>query len=416
MIKKILNNEFVKNVITLLSGSVIGQIFVFLIMPVLTRLYSEELFGIYFIFLSTLNILKKVSTFRFELAIVLPKKNFWAINAFFTTVIITFSTTIIFFLLAYIFKKFFIHISKLNKIAEFLYLLPLTLFFTGIFEAFASWNNRKKKYPKISIGKISYSFGTGLSQIGFNFTFLKNTGLILGLIVGQIISTLTIFCITVKDILKNLKYVKLKYMKIIFFKYKKIPIFNTLINVFTNFSNEIPIYLITAFFSPAIAGLYGMANKITATPLDLLGRSIGQVFYQKASEKFAKKENLKIILKKTYKNLLKLSIIPAIVIIAVSPFIDFILGKKWNELTIYMLILLPSVIINFFVQPTSSIFTIVGKQNIMLIFLIISTLIKIFSIAAGFWFFESAVVSILFLSLANSIFRLFLIYWFYKIA
>ena len=58
--------------------------------------------------------------------------------------------------------------------------MPIALFASGIYEAFAAWNNRQKKYKKISVGKITNSTGIGLAQLGLNFTSIKNAGLIVG--------------------------------------------------------------------------------------------------------------------------------------------------------------------------------------------------------------------------------------------
>jgi len=409
-------NEFVKNVLTLLSGTLIGQFFVFVITPLLTRLYSEELFGIFFIFTSTINILKKVTTLRLELAVILPKKDFWAINAFALSLFFTTLTSIIFFVIAILFKDILSSNNKISEISSYLTVIPVTLFFMGIYETFSAWNNRKKDYKKISFGKITFNFTAGGSQIGLYYTILKKSGLILGFVLGHIVAAFLIVLITIKDIWKHLKDIKIKRMKILLVRYKKIPTFNTLINFVTNVSNEIPVYLLAGFYSAGISGYYGMANRIVAAPMSMLSNSVGKVFYQKASEKHSNKQSFRQLTKKTFINLLKIGILPIAGITAISPFIYILLGEEWRGLTIYLLILIPSIITNLIMQPISSIPTIVNKQNYLLYFLIISTFIKTAAIGIGFWVFNSVFASLILFSIVTSLFRIFLTYWFYKIS
>jgi O-antigen/teichoic acid export membrane protein len=82
-----LKKEFVKNVLTLITGSALSQIIIYASILLLTRLFSTEIFGIYILFSSATLILKPLATLQYEFAIVLPKKDEDAIN------LLGFSTT-----------------------------------------------------------------------------------------------------------------------------------------------------------------------------------------------------------------------------------------------------------------------------------------------------------------------------------
>lgn len=408
------NNEFVKNVFTLLTGSVLGQFFVLVITPILTRLYSDELFGMYFIFISTINILKKITTLRLELAIILPKKDFWAINAFALSMLFTTLTSLFFLLITFLFKDLISKSTKISEISSYMTVIPITLFFIGIYETFSAWNNRHKKYKKISIGKITMNISTGTVQIGANYLFLSNSGLIIGYLIGQIIAAFLMMFITIKDILKHIKDISPKRMKILLIRYKKIPTFNTLINFATNLSNEIPVYLLTGFFSTSVAGFYGMAYKIVGTPFSMLGGSIGQVFYQKASFTNSNNVSLKPLIKKTIINLIKLSILPVVFIIIISPFIRYILGDEWKDLSFYIFILLPAMFINFLSQPITSVPTITNKQNILLYWLIITFIVKFLSIWISYKISDNPYIALISLSIVSATIKSIVIVWIYK--
>ena len=75
MIKKHFSSDFIKSVITLVTGTGIAQGIAFLAAPVLSRYYEPEDFTVFALFSATAAILSVVATARYELAIPLPKED-----------------------------------------------------------------------------------------------------------------------------------------------------------------------------------------------------------------------------------------------------------------------------------------------------------------------------------------------------
>ena len=75
-------SEFSRNILTLMTGTIIAQAIPIAISPILTRIYRPEDFGLYAIFVAIITILGSVASGRYELAIMLPKKDEDAINIF----------------------------------------------------------------------------------------------------------------------------------------------------------------------------------------------------------------------------------------------------------------------------------------------------------------------------------------------
>lgn len=411
-----IKSEFGKNVVTLLSGSVIGQAIVFVFIPLLARLYDKDLFGIYYIFIASFNILKKVSTLRFELAIVISKNDKRAINSLAISVIILTATSLFFILIALLLKLFNFDCAWFSKLYKFIYLLIAVLFFSGMTEILNAWNNRLKQYKKISLTKLVYSGTLVSGQSGLSFTFLQKTGLILGNVIARLLTMTTILLASFKEIKLNLKYLNIRLMKAIFFRFIKIPVYNTLINVVNNLSNELPIYMFSFLFSPAISGFYGMANKLFATPADLIGNSISQVFYQQASDNFVRRQKLFPLIKRTHRNIFKIVLLFTIGYLAITPFIHILLGSKWQGIAMYLFMIIPIVISNMFLQPISPTYTILEKQNKVFLWQIIALIVRGLSIALGFWIFHSVFYALLFLMITTTIYKISMVWWLRKIS
>ena len=76
MFKKLFpKSDFVKNVITLVTGTALAQAIPLAVSPILTRIYSPEDFGILALFLGISSVFSVVVTGRYEFAITLPLKD-----------------------------------------------------------------------------------------------------------------------------------------------------------------------------------------------------------------------------------------------------------------------------------------------------------------------------------------------------
>ena len=76
MIKRLLNkSDFVKNVTTLITGTVLANLIVVALQPLLSRIYSPEEFGTFTIYLSIIGMLAPAGSLKFEGAIVLPESD-----------------------------------------------------------------------------------------------------------------------------------------------------------------------------------------------------------------------------------------------------------------------------------------------------------------------------------------------------
>jgi len=191
--KKFLKNEFLKNSLTLFSGVSVAQAILLAITPILSRLYSNELFGIYFLFTSIIVILKILSTFRIELSIMLPKNDEDSINLLSLAFLVNIIMNMLFFFFILLFRIFIDSLFGEKSLNIFIYFIPLATFFVGISEILNHWNNRKKHYANISVSKISKSAGQASWNLALGFAKFSSIGLIPAYIFGFFVSSIDKF-------------------------------------------------------------------------------------------------------------------------------------------------------------------------------------------------------------------------------
>ena len=408
-------SEFSKNVLTLMTGTTIAQAIPIAISPILTRIYTPEDFGVFALYMSVATLISATATARYELAIMLPKKDEDAINIMALSIIIAFIVSTITLLLVWFFNAQIVQFLGNPEISNWLYFVPLTVLLTGIYQTFNYWSNRNKQYKRIAVNKVIQTFTMSTVNLGIGFSNFVVNGLILGTISGQGLSTL-LLAKTVWDedskLLKKIKKIKILAM---IKKHKKLPLLNLPNAIIDGFRLSGINLLIAKFFTMATLGQFSLALKMVQVPMALVGSSLSQVFFQKVSS--ASKNDLYIIIKSF---IIKASLVAGPLFILLFLFAEevfiFIFGDKWVLAGQSASIMTPWLFLNFISSPLSSLFIVLNKQEIMLIFSVFYMIVPLFII---FIFYSQPFIHLLWiLTCSMSIMLLFIIclvmYYTYK--
>ncbi len=421
MVKKYLNklikNQSIKNILTLFGGYLLAQLIMFASMPLLSRIYSKEIFGIFFVYIAIVSILSIISTLQYDLAIVLPKDDEDAINVLILNVAIVFVISLLILLFIIVFFNYINDILGKKQIGNWLYFIPLSVFLMGLFQTFNSWNNRLKQYSTISKANIFKSITNSGIQISTGYGGFTNSGLFIGIISGQFIASLFLLIKIIISTKKYSKIININRIILLAKHYKDLPIFNTIISLTNKTSVQMPVILLSSLFGSASAGLYGMADRIISIPFGMVNQSIAKVFYQTATEKFNNNSNFFAHIKNTYIKLFLIAIIPYSLIFILAPkFSILFLGEQWKDTGYYIQALIPWLFLAFINSPISSIITILNKQRFMVIYNFLLLIGRVSALYIGHKYFNNGLYSIILFSTVGIIFNLFLMFYFLHIA
>jgi O-antigen/teichoic acid export membrane protein len=282
MKKFILNlagTSFLKAVLQVTSGTVIGQLLILVTLPVITRLYAPEAFGLFGVFNAITGILLVISSLRFELAIPMASNDRNAEQIFSLAILFSVITAITVLISALFFSELLSKWLNTESFDQLIWLMPVALVTGGIFKAFNYMYVWRAGYKKISQSKVVQSLVFVLSQVAFGLAGLSAIGLALGLILGQLggaiwlgrgISLLNIFGVLLKSPLRTVSLIRKNK------NYAKYDVAAAFINAI---SQHIPSLLLAMLFSPKLAGLYYLAERLLSVPAGVLGRAVGQVLH-----------------------------------------------------------------------------------------------------------------------------------------
>ena len=354
-------SEFNRNILTLMTGSTIANAIPVAISPILTRIYSPEDFGLLALFLAVTTIFGTIVNGRYELAIMLPKKDEDAINIVALGFIIMSLITLILFVIVIIFNEKIVHLLNNKDIGTWLYIVPLSIFLIGLFNLLNYFNNRKKHYKDIAKANIIKSITMVTFQIVVGYLREGAAGLISGQIASQMTANMKLLTNIIKNKLLLSKISKKKILQVAK-RYKEFPKFSIAGALANKATGNLTNILISIFYNVSTLGFYSLVQRVLGVPSVLIGNSIGQVFFEEASKEKQLTGKAVKVFKSTVK---KLFIIGApsfgILFFIVEDLFAFVFGEEWRVAGGYARIMIPVFFIGFIVSTVSIVDSIFEK-------------------------------------------------------
>ncbi len=378
-------SEFSRNVLTLMTGATIAQAIPIAISPILTRIYTPEDFGVFALFMAITAIFSSISSGRYELAIMLPKKDEDAINIFAFGFIIITSLSVFLLIVIIVFNNYIVNLINNDEIRFWLYFIPVAVFFTGLYNILNYFNNRKKNYKDIANATILKSIILSIIQLSIGFIKEGATGLISGQIISQMFANMRLL----KNIIKNKVLIsKISKVKIIALakKYKDFPKFQAPHAFLNTFSSNLPVYMFGTFFNSTIVGFYSLSTRIIFTPMMIIAGASAKVYNQRVSEIYNKNGDSYDFTIRLLKSLLTKIFIPFLLIVIFAPDIfSIIFGEGWREAGVYTQILSPWLFMVFAVGTISFIPSMIKLQKRALLLEVIYSTLRLISIMIGIY-------------------------------
>lgn len=374
-------STFSRNVLTLASGTAFAQGISVLLLPVITRLYTPVDYGVYASFTAAITVLLTIVTLRYELTIVLPKEDIDArrlliIALFFCAV----SSAILLVGGAALFSTSSWFASWIG-LPQMIGWTALSLLLGGIYQSFNYWQTRGGAFLTITTSKLLQSSSTLASQLLLVLLPIKSSGLLLGHIIGQAIGVLAIMRGTWQRFTKkDLQLPSLLNLASQYSDYPKYLIWGHLLN---SISISLPIFTLT-YFEPEIVGFWGLAYRLMAIPLTLIGTSIAQAFYSAAAKEKHERGDCRVIYRSTFKKLFIASFAIFIPLLLIpNSLYGLVLGTQWSTIGDLARGLAPLFFVRFITAPTSSVFMVMEKQRLDLIFQIIFLAAGLLTLSLG---------------------------------
>lgn len=401
--KSIFKSDLAINSLTLIGGTGFAQLITILLSPVLTRLYTPEEFGGLGFYLAVVSVLGLLVSGRYEMALMLPKSNRESKRILILAFYITMFSSVFLLVFFVLLKENLRSLFNLNTDVYF-YFIPLSICFVGLINIGLYYNNRLKRYKLIAGNNIARSVFVNLVYILFAFVHIDFFNiLILGLILGQFVEVIYLWRPIVLEFIRKpnvlLNHLQLLPLARKYINFPKFSLSSTLLNAA---SIQVPIYMLSLFFSKAIVGSYYQAQRIMTLPITLIARNVGHVYYQEMANN---KDNEYVLRNKSlyiFNRLFFLIFIPLSIIGVFGDVIFlFVFGAGWEEAGYFAQSITPWLVMNFLASPFTLLFELFQKQKTLIKINLGLFVFRVLALIIGYLVFKSALIAVLIFSLVS---------------
>ena len=379
-------STFSVNILKLVTGSIFAQGLGVLVAPIVTRLFAPEAFGVAALFASISGIIGVVACLRYELSIMLPKTDEEAVNLlgvslFFVLIITGASAFVIFYA-----GDVIVNLLNSPGLKRYLWLIPISVFVSGIFLPLNYWTSRTKHFGRLSIARVVSASTVQTTKLGLGFAgFISGGVLICTAILGQIASTVVLVGQIWRDD-RHLFMMSIRWKKMVagMKRHKNFPLYNSWSAILNSASHKLPVLFLAFYFSPEVVGFYALGITVLSMPMNMVGGAVAQVFFQKASEVRNHTGDLSHVVEEVFKRLVSLGIFPALLLALIGKdLFAVVFGARWAEAGMYMQILGLCIFFQSISSPISALFAVLEKQHYALFFNILLFVTRSASLIIG---------------------------------
>lgn len=384
----VLRTDFNKNLAVLVSGSVVAQAIPIALYPLLTRMYDAAHFGVLALYVSLMSVMAVVITGRYELAVMIPKKDEDSRHLVGLSVtlalVLSFVSLVLLLPLSDVIAS---DVLKAPAIKNWLYFVPLSAFLWATYQSFMYWANRKKKYKRLAISKIVQTGSTGGVNVVWGIVNAVLSGLIVGRIVGGVLSTLALVYQSLrdtKDFFSGLTFQRMKTLAKTYVNFPKHLIVSHLIG---QVNMQLPVLVISSFFGTQLLGYFSIGHQLVVLPTALIASNLGDVFRQEATDRFHTKGRFDDVFISTLKKSSLLGLFPFLVFLFFAPDLFAVFfGEEWRVAGEYSSILSVYTFFSFAITPIDKAALIVGATRYILLLHIIRFILNVSIIGVLYWF------------------------------
>ncbi|MBN2345008.1 MAG: oligosaccharide flippase family protein [Candidatus Aminicenantes bacterium] len=323
--------SFRADVLTLMTGTALGQALLLAIAPLLTRLFSPAAFGAFGVYLSLAAIMSSVSTLRFDQALMLPAEEEEAASLLGAALLASTATALAVFVAVQFGQRRALTALRIEALGGWILVLPLSVLTYGVFQALNSWAVRHKEFTQSSAAQGTRALAIAAVQLGSGVLRSGPGGLVVGAAAGDAVGA-ALLAARARRHHGGLLRRSFRWRRIVATvrDYRDFPMFSTPQNLLNAVSQHLPLLLLAKFFGPAVAGFYVLAVRSVQTPMNLFLTSLRQAFFQKASELHNRGGDTWSLFRLTTLHLLAMAALPTLAVVLFGPSLfAFVLGGRW---------------------------------------------------------------------------------------
>jgi len=354
-------------------------------MPIVTRLYAPEAFGLQSMFGSIVMLIAVFATMSYHSSLILPKTEDEAFIMFAVCIVSILLITGFSVLIISVGYDFIIQKSNTPELKYYLWLTPVFVFFHGLYQTLRFWNTRYKRFGRLAVSRVIETGGNKGFVLGAGFLGHTTGGsLIYGILFASVLKNLVLVGKLWQENKKRIKHIiNLENILTGAKRYRKFPMYSVWSELLSRIPEVITVFFIVRYFDKTLLGHYSLSIMVLTLPTVFLYSSIMEAFSPRAA--MAKHEGKHVdLLLKVNERTASLTIFPFMVLgITGDILFKFVFGANWAAAGIIVQILVLRTFFEIIFTPTMSFINIMEKQEVNLIRRILNIIVVVVSMVIG---------------------------------
>lgn len=404
-------SPFVQNVAMVAGGTVGAQAITLAFAPIITRLFGPEAFGLLGTFNALVVMLAPLAALSYPIAMVLPQEDAEAKGIARLSMRISVIVMAVVAAVLLLGKDGLLSLVGARQIGAYVWLLPLSMVFLAWLQTSQQWLIRKRQFRVSARVAVVQALILNSAKAGMGLIDPVASVLIVLAFLGNALQAAMLHFgarrmggseAGRKSEATSLWGLAKRYSDFAFYQTPQ-QFLNTI-------SLSLPILMLSAFFGPKVAGFYVLGNKLLKIPVQLLGQSVGDVFFPRITQAFQRNENLNRLIFRATAFLAVLGIVPFALVVVFGPWMfRIVFGSawatageyaRWTSLWLFFSLLSP---------PSAKTFIVLMKQRVAIVINFASVVIRAAAILAGALWFHSALSAVIGYSFAGVLHNLTII-------
>lgn len=390
-------SPYVRGVAALASGTAAAQAVGMIASPFITRLYGPDAFGQLGVFNSTVGLLAPVAAFTYPIAIVMPKRDGDAFQLVKLSLTIAAVLSLVVGAALFFFAGPIVRAMQIEVLRPFLFLIPLTVLFSAGQQVAQQWLIRKRRFG--ATGKVSVFQAVAVNGAHVLVGVFRplGTALIWVSSLGKLLHASMLALAARPRGRASLSEEGAPRVSLgeIAHRYRDFPLFRAPQEFVTAASQNLPVVLLAAFFSPVTAGLYTLCRMVLGLPSQLIGTSVGNVFYPRITEGAKRGEDLGALIGRATLALFAVGVLPYLAVVLFGPgLFALVFGNEWREAGAFARWVAVASFSTLLNRPAAQALPVISAQRFNLVLSVITIALRIAGLLVGILVFDSPIVAI----------------------
>jgi O-antigen/teichoic acid export membrane protein len=403
----LMRSTLLRNILTVVSGTAGAQMVAMAFMPIITRLYGPENYGVLGVFMGIVAMIVPVAALTYPVAIVLPRQDADARKLVKLSIILAIGVATLVAVLIGFFGSSLVTLMRMEAITPFLLLLPLAMFSGATLETAQQWLIRKQRFRLTARIAIAHSLIHNIGRSTAGLVHASAAMLVITTALGPLLHAGMLLLGIRRDKAIGRKHpedepTEMSSILGVANRYRDFPIYRTPQMLINAVSRNLPTLVLAAYFGAPAAGFFAICKQTLSMPTQLIGKSVADVYYPRLAKAIQEGHSITGLLIKAFVGLAAVGLVPFATVFFFGPWLfSFVFGDEWAMAGEFARWIALSEYAVFISRPCTVVSPALQLQRRFLIIEVLSTALRIGSLFIGALWLQAALGTVIAFAMAS---------------